>query len=211
MKPLACITCGPAYEPIDQVRRITNFSTGEIGTILTAAFLGAGFDVICFRGEGSTFPAPAGADIRPFSTNNSLADGLSSLKRLPAVVLHAAALSDFMVQSIEGTEGSAKLSSRAGEIRLVLKPAEKVLPKMRGWFPEACIIGWKYELDGTREEAFSLGLAQIRDAHTDACVVNGAAYGQGFGLLTADRELRHFPDKDSLAAYLAREKCFSRK
>ncbi|MFZ4775487.1 MAG: phosphopantothenoylcysteine decarboxylase [Terrimicrobiaceae bacterium] len=200
---LACITCGPAYEPIDQVRRITNFSTGEIGTILSEAFLKEGFRVICFRGEGATFPAPAGVEVRSFSTNSSLALALRALDQPPAIVLHAAALSDFLVESIEGADGSAKLSSREGTIRLHLKPAEKVLPKMRDWFPAARIIGWKYELDGTREQAISRASEQIKSARTDACVVNGAAYGPGFGFLSPDNVIRHFPDKPALAAFLA--------
>jgi len=29
------ITCGPSYEPIDEVRRLTNFSTGELGVQLS--------------------------------------------------------------------------------------------------------------------------------------------------------------------------------
>jgi len=204
MPPLAFITCGPAYEPIDQVRRITNFSTGEIGTILSGAFLKAGFRVICFRGEGATFPAPEGAEVRSFSTNHSLAAGLRSLDQPPAIVLHAAALSDFLVEGIEGAEGSAKLCSRAGTIRLTLAPAAKVLPEMRDWFPAARIIGWKYELDGTHEQALSRASEQIKSARTDACVVNGSAYGPGFGLLTPDNSLLHFPDKPALAAHLAR-------
>ncbi|HVY71907.1 MAG TPA: phosphopantothenoylcysteine decarboxylase, partial [Verrucomicrobiae bacterium] len=28
------VTCGPSYEPIDEVRRLTNFSTGELGVLL---------------------------------------------------------------------------------------------------------------------------------------------------------------------------------
>ena len=203
MPPLACITCGPAYEPIDKVRRITNFSTGEIGAVLAGAFLRSGFEVICFRSEAATFPAPSGVEVRPFSINDSLAAGLRSLERPPAVVLHAAALCDFVLESIEGAEGGDKLSSRGGTIRLTLKPAEKILPQMRAWFPDARIIGWKYELDGSREAAISRGFAQILDARTDACVVNGAAYGPGFGLLTPDSPPQHFPDKSALAVHLA--------
>lgn len=203
MKPLACITCGPAFEPLDKVRRITNFSTGEIGAILTTAFLKAGYDVVCFRSEAATYPAPSGADVRAFSTNGSLAEGLRSLARPPSIVLHAAALCDFVLESIEGAEGTDKLSSRAGSIRLTLKPAEKVLPQIRTWFPSARIVGWKYELDGSREQAVSRATAQIQEARTDACVVNGTAYGPGYGLLTPDGEIGHFPDKISLAARLA--------
>jgi phosphopantothenoylcysteine synthetase/decarboxylase len=203
VNPLACITCGPACEPLDKVRRITNSSTGEIGAVLADAFRRAGWDVICFRSEASTFPPPAGVGMRPFSTNESLAGGLRSLERSPAILLHAAALCDFVLESIEGAEGSAKLSSRAGSIRLTLKPAEKILPKIRGWFPEARIIGWKFELDGAREQAIARAAAQIREARTDACVVNGSAYGPGFGLLAPDSSLLHFPDKAGLAAHLA--------
>ena len=203
MPPLACITCGPACEPIDKVRRITNFSTGEIGTVLAGAFLRRGFEVVCFRGDSATFPPPGGADVRPFSTNESLASGLRSLERPPAVVLHAAALCDFVLDSIDGAEGGDKLSSRAGIIRLSLRPAEKILPKIREWFPEARIVGWKYELDGPRERAISAAAAQIREARTNACVVNGSAYGPGFGLLLPDDRIQHFPDKPALADYLA--------
>ena len=203
MHPLACITCGPAYEPIDQVRRITNFSTGEIGAVFADAFLRVGFEVVCFRGEASTFPPLAGADVRPFSTNASLAVALRSLERPPTIILHAAALCDFVLESVEGADGGKKLSSRAGSIRLTLKPAEKVLPKIREWFPDARIIGWKYELDGSREQAVARAAAQIREARTDACVVNGSAYGPGFGLLTPDNPIQHFPDKSELAAHLA--------
>lgn len=204
MSPLACITCGPAYEPLDKVRRITNFSTGEIGAVLAGAFLREGFEVVCFRGEAATFPAPAGADVRPFTTNGSLAAGLRSLGHQPAVVLHAAALCDFVLEGVEGAEAGNKLSSRSGAIRLTLRPAEKLLPQMRAWFPDARIIGWKYELDGTCESAVARGLAQIREARTDACVVNGTAYGPGFGLLGPDGTVQHFSGKPGLAAHLAR-------
>ena len=36
------VTCGPSYEPIDEVRRITNFSTGELGSRLARALARAG-------------------------------------------------------------------------------------------------------------------------------------------------------------------------
>lgn len=201
MKPLACVTCGPSFEPIDEVRRITNFSTGEIGVHLQNALERAGAETICFRGAGATAARPRG-DVREFTTNASLPTSIQGLERAPDLIFHAAALSDFIVRAIEGACG-AKLESRSGDVRLTLSPAPKLLPQFRSWFPNAVIVGWKYELDGDRGQALARGAAQIAEACTDACVVNGRAFGDGFGLLLPDERVETFPDKITLATALA--------
>jgi phosphopantothenoylcysteine decarboxylase/phosphopantothenate--cysteine ligase len=198
-KPLAVVTCGPASAPIDSVRRITNFATGEIGAILSQSLQKAGWDVICLRGEGSTFPAPEGVDVRVFSTNDSLAALFQRLPAVPNAIFHAAALCDFQVASIEGGSGMKKIPTRDGALTLHLEPAPKILPRLREWFPRAFIVGWKYELDGDRSVALAKAAAQIRECHIDACVVNGAAYGEGFGILLPDGTLTEVADKRGLA------------
>ena len=191
------VTCGPSYEPIDEVRRITNFSTGELGLRLTRRLRAAGHDVICFRGEAATWHDPAVASFA-FSTNDDLLAKLTAEAKAGGVdaVFHAAALADFRVER-PGTE--RKIASRGGNLVLALVPATKLLGKLRGLFPAAKIVGWKYELDGTREEALAKGRAQISTCTTDACVVNGAAYGAGFGFLTRNGTLTHFADKTGLS------------
>jgi phosphopantothenoylcysteine synthetase/decarboxylase len=183
------VTCGPAYEPIDGMRRITNVSTGRLGTALSDAFGAAGYRVICFRAEGSTAPAPSlAAQTLPFGTNDDLAGALEALSRQELVhaVFHAAALCDFRVAGVRNPAGepvrSAKFATRDGRLTLELEPATKVLPRLRGWFPGARIVGWKYELAGTRREALAAAWRQIQESATDACVLNGAAYGPGFAL-----------------------------
>lgn len=201
-KPLAVVTCGPASAPIDSVRRITNFATGEIGSILSLALQKAGWDVICLRGEGSTFPAPDGIDVRVFSTNESLSLLFQHLPAAPNAIFHAAALCDFQVASIEGAAGMKKIPTRDGSLTLHLEPAPKILPRLREWFPQAFIAGWKYELDGDRAAALEKGAAQIRECRTNACVLNGSAYGEGFGILLPNGGLREIEDKSNLAAVL---------
>src|SRR5260221_11605182 len=74
------ITSGPSYEPLDQVRRLSNFSTGELGTLLAEGFAEAGHTVICFRGTASTFPPPLWpVEGVPFTTNYHLEAGLETL------------------------------------------------------------------------------------------------------------------------------------
>jgi phosphopantothenate---cysteine ligase (CTP) len=204
------VTCGPAYEPIDEVRRITNASTGELGALLCRALLQAGFKVICLRGEGATFAGDwEGVDCRTFTTNEDLLRQLRSLSRRRNVgaVFHAAALCDYRVKAVRNTAGrrlrAAKLASRAGALTLELEPAVKVIGELRRLFPRARIIGWKFELNGARSQALAKGRRQIVGNRTDACVVNGRAYGKGFGVCGAEGEVAHCPTKAALSRWMA--------
>jgi phosphopantothenoylcysteine synthetase/decarboxylase len=203
------ITCGPAHEPIDQARRISNFSTGRLGTALCNAFAAQGAQVHCFRGEGATCPeTPQAQHLDTFTTNEDLAERLQALSRTQSfdAVFHAAALCDFRVERVLDASGrpiaSRKFSTRQGNIRLELAPAIKVLPRLREWFPSAFIVGWKYELEGAQKTAFERAWTQIRECRSDACVLNGSAYGPGFALCRADA-FTHCPDAAALAGALA--------
>jgi phosphopantothenoylcysteine synthetase/decarboxylase len=203
------ITSGPSYEPIDQVRRLTNSSTGELGTLMAESFAEAGHSVVCFRAVASTFAAPLWpVEVIPFATNQDLVEGLA---RLPAreevnVVLHAAALCDFKVGEIVDEEGvvlsGSKISSRSGKLRLTLEPAPKVISALRRMFPASIIVGWKFELEGAPADVLAKGKRQIDECLTDACVLNGNAYGAGFGVISRAGELIHLPDKPALCRFL---------
>ncbi len=93
---------------------------------------------------------------------------------------------------------SPKISTRGGQVLAELVPAPKIISELRAWFPQAQLVGWKYELDGNRAQAVARAAQQMADNKTDACVINGRAYGAGFGLLTAGGKCRHLPDKNRL-------------
>jgi phosphopantothenoylcysteine decarboxylase/phosphopantothenate--cysteine ligase len=202
------VTAGPTYEPLDQVRRLTNFSTGRLGTEL-ANYLGRlGSKVTLLRGEQSSYSRkPAGVAVEVFTTTQDLE---SKLKALAAdnvtALLHAAAVSDFRFGKIwqrsadgELTElHGAKIPTRDGTVLAELLPTRKVLGRLRDWFPRARIIGWKYEMEGDRARVLQLAEKQIQDARSDGCVANGKGYGAGFGLVTGPGQCKHFADMHDL-------------
>jgi phosphopantothenate---cysteine ligase (CTP) len=209
---LALITTGPASAPIDDVRRITNLASGEIGALLAEALTAHGFEPLLFRARGATHTAvPPGALLHEFTTNHDLTCQLEALAatRAPAIraVFHAAALSDYTVTAVRGPDGSLagtrKIPGDLPQIHLVLEPAAKVLPRLRGWFPRAWIVGWKFELEGTREDAAENARAQLAQQRTDATILNGSAYGPGFGLLEGENSPLHFANRRELAQFLA--------
>jgi len=205
------VTCGPSYEPIDEVRRITNSSTGKLGITLANRLAAAGWPVVCLKGVGATCSEPLHPAVEAiaFSTNADLLARLAAIPDRESIraVFHAAALCDFRVKSASTPAGDAtdagKISSRQGDLSLVLEPAPKVIASLRGLFPRSRIVGWKYEIDGTRQEAIEKGMRQLVENQTDACVVNGAAYGEGFGVIASGREGPHLEGLEALTEWLA--------
>jgi phosphopantothenoylcysteine synthetase/decarboxylase len=203
------VTCGPSYELIDGARRLTNMSTGKLGITLSSHLTEAGHEVICLKGEGSTFPGTVrAARVEMFTTNDNLAGQLESISRQENIgaIFHAAALCDYRVEQVLNSAGeeitSHKFATRDGRLQLVLAPATKVLPKLRALYPQARIVGWKYELAGARDDALAKARKQLRDCQTNACVLNGAAYGEGFALCLADGSLETCADAPGLFALL---------
>lgn len=184
------VTCGPAYEPIDEVRRITNFSTGRLGIGLANHLTAQGHHVTCLVGHHATHRGQMlAARTQTFTTAESLAGAMRALARSADAIFHAAAVSDFTVARIECPDGQTlqhtKIPSGTAEVRVILKPTPKILPLLRGWFPGAFLVGWKYELDGDRATAIARATEQVIRCQTDLCVVNGRAFGPGFGLCDA--------------------------
>ena len=205
------VTAGPTHEPIDKVRRLTNHSTGRLGTGLAKHLTGDGHEVTLLRGRSATdMEQPEGVELQMFTTTADLAEKLERLAKVDAV-FHAAAVSDFAAGQVfrRAADGQleplkqGKLSTRDGELLLELKPTPKIIARLREWFPAALLVGWKYEVDGNRDSALGQGRSQISENQTNGCVVNGPAYGEGFGWLGSDGQAEHLAGQAELFAKLA--------
>ena len=204
------VTLGPTQEPLDAMRLISNRSTGDLGTTLALHLQKSGHHVIALRGTGATADH---AELQkhctrviPFTTTEDLKDALESLSSEGDVdaIFHAAAVSDFYLPGA----GTGKIPSKEGSLTVTLEPTPKLLPRMREWFPKARITGWKFEASGDsnrnldRDASIAAGHSQIAFCHTDACVVNGPSYGDGFGVLAKSGALTHLADRTALCAHL---------
>ena len=206
------VTAGPTFEPLDGVRRLTNFSTGRLGTELANFLAARGHKVTLLIGESATWPGERRAQsVKAFSTTADLRAKLKSFsgKKID-VIFHAAAVSDFAFGQIfaENPSGkftalkaSKKISTRRGGLLAELVPTPKIIAELRGWFPQARIVGWKFEADGGRATALRAAAKQITECATDFCVANGPAYGKGFNLVSIDAQ-KHFAGMVPLFAAL---------
>jgi phosphopantothenoylcysteine decarboxylase/phosphopantothenate--cysteine ligase len=208
------VTAGPTYEPLDEVRRLTNCSTGRLGSELVNFLAGHGHDVTLLIGQQATWRGERRArEVQTFTTTADLQERLRGLSGQSFdAVFHAAAVSDFSFGRIwlRSSEGelrevkAGKLSTRQGPLLAELAPTPKIISELRAWFPKALLTGWKYEVDGDRAGAIRIAEKQIAECRTDACVANGPAYGPGFGLVKAGESCLHLPDAAALFAALER-------
>lgn len=206
------VTAGPTYEPLDEVRRLTNFSTGRLGSELVNALAARGHEVTLLIGQLATYRGKREARrVETFTTTANLSDRLRALADQPVdAVFHTAAVSDFTFGKIwrRSPRGelveikSGKITSRRGTLLAELTPTPKILGELRQWFPKATLIGWKYEVEGERAGIVRAAEKQIAECLTDACVANGPAYGEGFGLVDREGEWKHLADTTALFAAL---------
>lgn len=207
------VTAGPTYEPLDEVRRLTSFSTGRLGSELAGFLARQGHTVTLLLGYHATYRGqPEVGTLEPFTTTIDLRERLQrwSVQHVDAV-FHAAAVSDFCFGKVwrRTPEGrlvevqARKLPSSYGTFLAEMVPTPKVIGELRGWFPRAKLVGWKYEVDASRGEALAKAAAQIASCRTDACVVNGRAYGTGYGLVRSQAQCTHLEDDAALFRALA--------
>jgi hypothetical protein len=127
-------------------------------------------------------------------------------------VFHAAAVSDFTFGKVRHRAASGelseiksgKISTRQGPLLVELVPTPKIISELREWHPRARLVGWKYEVEGDRAGVIALAERQIAECHTDASVINGRAYGEGFGIVTVGGKHTHLADSPALFAALER-------
>ena len=155
------ITGGGTREPIDGVRSLTNSSTGSTSAELANVLRRLGHHVTEIRSRHSTVES---------STTPLLFETTDDLERLLKselstndydLVIQAAAVSDFIIDSIyqdsrnESLQaGKGKLSSQEG-LTLQLKPNKKLLPMIKSWSenPRMKVVGFKLTEGSTLEES----------------------------------------------------------
>jgi len=211
------VTAGPTVEPLDSVRRLTNHSTGTLGTDLANHLACTGHDVLLLRSRTATAaPALHAVTTEAFATAADLLGRFEAhATQEPVAIFHAAAVGDFQVGAVfrRDDDGrltpvhSGKFSTRDGSLLAELRPTPKILAQLRDLYPKAWITGWKYEVDGTRDEVLQRARAQLQSCSSDAVVANGPAYGPGYCWMT-NHSQSHLGDSRELYRLLT-EKLWS--
>lgn len=153
------ITAGATRERIDSVRFITNVSTGSTGAELASRFSAIGHEVFLLTGEAGVLPENPKCEVLRYSDFSDLNEKLTGLlaTREWDFVFHAAAVSDYSVDSLQVGErtgkpdAGSKLDS-SDEMILHLRRNPKIVDQIRNRSKNPQIRVVAFKLTDTRSE-----------------------------------------------------------
>lgn len=176
----AIVTAGGTSEPIDDVRVITNHSTGRMGAACANALAQLGWEVTLLASRAlAQHPEwidPA-VEVIPFLSFEDLRRALDQqLASPPDALLMAAAVSDYAPEPAQG-----KIRSTSDTLVLTLTRNPKLLATLRARCgPGATLVGFKLLSSVSAEALIGVGQRQLVDNALDLCLANDLAeLGEG--------------------------------
>ena len=163
--PKVIITAGACYEMIDDVRAITNLSSGKMGLALAFAYYLRGFDVTLIS---SAQNLPKSMENLEFLSFKSSADLLENLKNKKLakddLLVMAAAISDY----IPSQKAKGKIKKSGANLNLELKENIDILSSLKEL--KCKKIGFKMEMD--EQSALSSAKNMLENKALDAVCLN---------------------------------------
>lgn len=171
------VTAGPTVERLDPVRVLTNPSSGKMGISIARAAAMRGADVTLIYGTGDE-PEPFGVNTVRVETTGEMMDAVvDALEGDFDIIVAAAAPQDFTPES-----PSEEKLRREEPVNVKLVPTPSILEKASEMAPEAFLVGFKAECDGTDDQLQVAAEKKMKEHDLDLVVANDVMRpGAGFG------------------------------
>jgi phosphopantothenoylcysteine decarboxylase/phosphopantothenate--cysteine ligase len=176
------VTAGGTIEPIDDVRVITNKSSGKMGIALAEAAFLAGADVLLLRST-TAVSSRMGIQEHTFDTAESLEILMKTHCPDMDICIHTAAVSDFQVKN----KKPGKTSSDR-PLALELEPRKKILESIKQYNPNIFLVAFKAESHVTQKELVSLARQRLKKANADLIIANDIGK-KGIGFQSDENEV----------------------
>ncbi|MBQ9707893.1 MAG: phosphopantothenate--cysteine ligase [Firmicutes bacterium] len=219
------ITAGGTSEPIDNVRKITNTSTGSLGLAIAKAFLSHyrdGIDRIFYlHGEKAAYPDDS--LVTPITIGGTI-DLMTKLEQVLKsekidAVVHAMAVSDYMVDEVTTVEAiktgvksdkisGNKISSSIDDLAIILKRTPKVISTIKPLSPGSTLVGFKLLSGVPHEELIDVATHLMEKNDCDFVLANdlseiGQGQHKGY-LIHKNGDIDTMNTKDEIGEMIAR-------
>ena len=153
------VTSGGTYENIDDVKVISNLSSGKQGRAIAFELLGRGFDVTYLHAD--TIESIPHANNIKFTSSYELFTKIKEMIQNVDTLIMVAAVSDFTVNKRKG-----KVKRENGSLALKLKPNLDIVKTIKKDFPNKKYIAFSAQTNN------ELNFDKLKDKNVDYLVVN---------------------------------------
>ncbi len=157
------ITAGPTREYLDDVRYLTNASSGRMGYAMAQAAIAAGHQVDLVSGPVALSP-PVGCQFHPVETTEQMMQACQTLFPQCDGVIAAAAVCDYKPK----TRVAGKMSKTGDGIILEMIQTDDVLASLGNSKGSRWVLGFALEAQNERENA----LQKLRRKNCDWILLN---------------------------------------
>lgn len=158
------LTAGPTREYLDDVRYLSNASSGRMGYALAAASLERGHDVVLVSGPVSLVP-PKGCEVHLVETTQEMRETCVMLFPGCDGVIATAAVCDYRPR--ERVDG--KIAKTGAPVSVEMIETDDVLAELGREKGDRWVVGFALEAKNARENA----LQKLRAKNCDLVVLNG--------------------------------------
>ena len=228
------ITSGGTSERIDNVRKITNSSSGKLGMTIANHLLEENNDMLIYYvcSKNSLRPNDKRVQVIEIDGTVDLKNNIESLLTREHIdyFIHSMAVSDYMTDYVTTIErikesvkkrddideafknieviGGSKISSYEDNLVIVLKPTPKIISIIKNLSPSTYLVGFKL-LDGVSKEELIEVAKRLRNKNNcDLVVANDLATirnGEHIGyIINKNNEVEEAHGKDDIARKLVR-------
>jgi len=162
------VTAGPTIEYIDDIRYITNKSSGKMGFALARDAVRRGVNCILISGPTNLTP-PEGCEYIPVETTEDMLNAATTkLKEKNIdVFIGAAAVADWKMEK----KAKGKLPS-SKKFSIELSPTEKIIEKVKKLSPATVLVAFKAEHGLNEKQLIAKSYERLKQVQADYIVAN---------------------------------------
>lgn len=169
------VTAGGTIEKIDDVRYITNRSSGKMGIAIAEECLLRGAEVLLLRASSAVKPQFVIPEIT-FDTAEELQNFINENVVNYNIIFHVAAVSDFKVKNtFQGKIPSSK------SVNIQFKPRKKIIDQLKKLNPHISLIAFKAEYSLSEKDLIRSAHEKLKESNADVIIANDVGKkDQGF-------------------------------
>ena len=198
------ITAGGTSERIDNVRKITNSSSGKLGMTIANHLLEENSDLMIYYVCSKNSLRPTDKRVKVVEIDGTIdlkntIEGFLTNEHIDYFI-HSMAVSDYM---------TSKISSYEDNLVIVLKPTPKIISIIKNLSPSTYLVGFKL-LDGVSKEELIEVAKRLRNKNNCDLVVANDLYnirnGDHIGyIIDKTNKIEEAHGKDDIAKKLVRK------